>query len=89
MPISWFGLRFLTSSLREARIDREAAARIRRDADVVATGWFFSRQVTFGPRTIRVAATDLETALDQGVLLFKSPAHAAAAAQEALRRIAS
>ena len=74
----------LTSSLREVHIDREAVERIRRDADVVATGWFTGRQVPYGPRTVRVAATDLKTVLQQEVLLFKSPANAVGAASAAL-----
>jgi putative ABC transport system permease protein len=70
----------LNSSVMEARIDRDAAARIRSDPDVEATGYFVSRQVPLGDRMIRVAAADLGMIHDRGVILFKSPADAARAA---------
>jgi putative ABC transport system permease protein len=74
----------LTSSLMDAHIDPRAAEQIHRDADVVATGWFYGRQVPYGSRTVRVAATDVKTLIEQKTFAFKSPADAAAGLREAL-----
>jgi putative ABC transport system permease protein len=67
----------LVSSVAEGRIDPAAVAAIRRDPEVVAVGWFASRQVPYGETTIRVASVDLGTMLDYGVVVFKSPRDAA------------
>jgi putative ABC transport system permease protein len=72
----------LTSSLMDVRIAPEAVARIRRDADVTATGWFYGRQVPYAGRTVRVAASDVKLLIEQGIFVFKSRADAATIVHE-------
>jgi putative ABC transport system permease protein len=64
----------LISSLMDAHIDPEAVERIRRDPDVVSTGWFYGRQVPYEQRTVRLAATDVNALIDQEMFVFKAPA---------------
>jgi putative ABC transport system permease protein len=73
----------LASSVMEARMDAPAIARIRRDPDVVNTGWFTSRQIPYGQADVRLAASDVATILDQRVIEFKSPRNA----RECARRV--
>jgi len=68
----------ITSSLTEARLDPEAVAAIRRDPDVIDTGWLQSRQVPYDRVTIRLAAADVATILRQNTAVFKAPADAPA-----------
>lgn len=63
----------LSSSTGEARIDAATMQRIRRDPQVAATGWFTSMQAPYENGTIRLAAADLNTMLDQRIIQFKSP----------------
>jgi putative ABC transport system permease protein len=74
----------LTSSVFEARMEPEAAAAIRRDPDVAATGWYHAWQVPYGGTAIRLAATDLANTLGQRLLLFKAPADAEQAVRDAV-----
>ena len=74
----------LASSVMEARMDAPAIARIRRDPDVVTTGWFTSRQIPYGQADVRLAASDVATILDQRVIEFKSPRNARESARRAI-----
>ena len=58
----------LSSSLLDVHIDPAAVRIIRGDESVASTGWFYGRQVPYGSRTVRVAATDVKTLLDEGII---------------------
>jgi len=76
----------LHSSVGEARIDPEAAAAIRGDPAVAATGWLQTRQVPYDNTMIRLGVTDVPTILRQQVVMFKAPADAPATVLRGLQR---